>query len=208
MGRPARETILETLFSSLVDSISTSFTAGTLANNPVLQSPSTTVGLFVGLPVVGGSIPKGSVITSLSPLTLSIAPTANAASVPLSTGFLATGRRLKMWTQVPQQPALFLRSDDEQSEWSEGIVLEQLTIRAEAYLYSNAGSNPDAVPETMLNNLLDALDTALEPDNPLTHQFTLGGLVAWCRKVGRTEKDTGDLDGQAIAQVHLEILVP
>lgn len=206
-GRPARETVLSTLFDTLVGAIATEFTAGTQAGNPVLQNPSTAQGLFLGLPVVGGSIPRGALITSLSPLTLSAAPTANAASVPLSTGFLTTGRRLKHWSQVPSQPALFLRSEDEESEWA-APPMQVLTIRADAYLYSNYGQDPDVAPETMLNNLLDAIDSALAPDNPMTRQFTLGGLVSWCRVIGRIEKDTGDLDGQAIAEIPIEILVP
>lgn len=207
MGRPARELVLTTLFNTLVDSIAVEFTAGTLAGDPVLQDPSTTQGFFVGLPVVGASIPRQSVITSLSPLTLSIAPTVNAASVALSTGFLTTGRRLKRWNQVTSQPALFLRSEDEESEWP-AAPMQSLTLRVEAYVYSNLGQDPDAVPETMLNNLLDAIDAAMAPDNPMTHLFTLGGLVAWCRIVGRVIKDTGDADGQAIARVPIEILVP
>jgi hypothetical protein len=206
-GRPSRESVLSTLFATLVGSIATEFTAGTLANSPVLQNPSSTEDLFLGLPVVGGSIPRGAIVASLSPLTLSLAPTANAASVSLSSGFLTTGRRLLKWTDVSSQPALFLRSEDEESEWPQG-PLQTLTLRAEAYIYSNAGANPDVVPETMLNNLLDAIDAAMAPDNAQSRLFTLGGLVAWCRIVGRIEKDTGDLDGQAMARVPIEILVP
>ena len=205
--RPSRESVMTALFNVLVASVQTSFTADTTAGNVILANPSATDGLFVGLPVFGGTIPRGSVITDLSPLTLSLAPMANAAAVPMTTGFLTMGRRLKRWDDVPSQPALFLRSGDEELEYVQTIMQAQ-TIGAEIWIYSNAGQNPDAVPETALNNLLDAVQAAFAPDDRLTNRFTLGGLVHWCRLEGKVEKDPGDIGGQAIAVVDVKITVP
>jgi hypothetical protein len=187
--------------------VATNFTADTSANDPILANPSTSKGLFLGLPVVGGSIPRGSVITSLSPLTLSLAPTAAATAAPMTTGFLTTGRRLIPWNQVTSQPALFLRDGDEELQYNE-IVMQQQDIEAEIWIYSNAGQDPNAVPVTALNNLIDAIQCALRPDAPGTNRFTLGGLVHWCRLEGRLIKDPGDTSGQAIALVPVVITVP
>lgn len=208
--RPSREAVMTALFNVLVASVKTSFTADTTANDAVLANPSTSTGLFLGLGVVGGSIPRGSVITNLSPLTLSLAPTANATAVPMSTGFLTVGRRLKYARDVSAQPALYLRGADEDLEYVETILPAQ-TIDGEIVIYSKAGENPDAVPEIALNNLMDAVQSAFAPDvrgMGGTGRFTLGGLVHWCRLEGRVIKDSGDLSGQAAAIMPVRITVP
>jgi hypothetical protein len=198
------------LFNALVQSVQTNFTADTSAGNPVLANPSTAAGLFLGLPVFGGSIPRGSVISDLSPLTLSLPPTANAAAVPMSTGFLTTGRRLKFARDVTSQPALFLRGADEDLDYVETILQAQ-TIDGEIVIYSKAGEDPNAVPEIALNNLMDAVQSAFAPDirgSGGTGRFTLGGLVHWCRLEGRVIKDSGDISGQAAAIMPVRITVP
>jgi hypothetical protein len=195
------------LYNALVASVQVSFTADTQANSPVLANPSTLEGLFVGLPVVGGTLPRGAVIISLAPLTLNQPANGNANAVTLQGGFLTTGRRLLPWNRVSEKPALFLRGDDEEVEYRE-TQLQMLTIRAEIWIYSDAGQDPDQAPETALNNLLDAVQDAFAPDMPGTRQFTLGGLVYWARIAGRIMKSVGDLDGQAIAVADVEIIVP
>lgn len=207
MGRPSRETVMTALFNTLVSSVQTIFTADTEAGSTVLSNPSTSTGLFVGLPVVGGSIPRGAVIESLSPLALSDDATANARGVTFTTGFLTTGRRVQMWSQVAAQPALFLRDSDEDMEYLNGILQKQ-TINAEVWIYSKAGADPDIAPVTALNNLLDAVQSVFEPDDFISGRFTLGGLVEWCRLSGSIMKEPGDLDGQAIAIADVEIIVP
>lgn len=206
MGRPARETVMSALFAALVAAVKTSFTADTTANNDELTNASTTAGMFVGLPVFGGSIPNGSVITSLSPFTLSLAPTATGTGISFQTGFLTTGRRLVMWDQVQAQPALFLRDGDEDKEYH-NIILEKATWHSEIYIYSKGGADPTIAPITPLNNLLDAVESVFEPDDSERNVYTIGGLVEWCHLV-KVLKDPGDLDGQAIAMMDVEIIVP
>jgi hypothetical protein len=207
VGRPSRETILTALFNKLVASVATNFAADTQANSVALVNPSTTACLFVGLPVFGAGVPRGAVITNLSPLTISQAATANALQVPMTTGFLTFSRRFKHWSDVTEQPALFLRDTDEQIEYINTVMQRQI-IKAEIWIYSNAGQDPDAVPGTALNNLLDAVQCAFAPDQPGTGMFTLGGLVNWCRLAGKIEKEPGDIGGQAIAVADVEIIVP
>lgn len=207
MSRPGRETVMTALFNRLIASVQTSFTANTNRGDATLYNPSTSAGLFVGLPVFGIGIPRGAVIETLSPLTLSLPAAANGSNVACTTGFLTFSRRLKMWGDVSAQPALFLRDADEQLVYN-NIILQEQTINAEVWIYSKAGENPDIAPITGLNNLLDAVQAALSPDSPMTGRFTLGGLVHWCRLSGKIEKTPGDLDGQAIAVADVEITVP
>lgn len=205
-GRPSRETVMTALFNTLVASVQQCFTANFTRNDPVVYQPSSTAGLFVGLPIIGAGIPSGTTIASLSPLTMSQAPTENGSNVACTTGFLTFGRRLIPWDQVPDQPALFLREPDEELEY-QSIILQVQTIKAEVWIYSKAGQNPAIAPITGLNNLLDAVQGALAPDLT-TGRFTLGGLVHWCRLQGKIEKEPGDLDGQAIAVAEVLITVP
>jgi len=207
--RPARELVMSTLFATLVDSVQTVFAADTQSGSAQLANPTATAGLFLGLPVFGAGIPRGAVIASLSPLTLSLPASANALQVPMKTGFVTTSRRLKHWDQVAAQPALFLRGITEEAQYPQGQgALQLLSIGAEIWIYTNAGQNPDAVPETALNNLIDAIQAAVAPDDPTQQRFTLGGLVFWCRIAGRIEKEPGDAAGQAVAMIPVEILVP
>jgi hypothetical protein len=207
--RPSREAIMTALFNVLVGSLEASFTANTIQNSAVLVNPSSTAGFFLGLPVFGLGIPRGAVIADLSPLTLSIPANATATAVSMSTGFLTVGRRVQWPRQNTPQPALYLRGADEDLTY-QSIVLQQQTINAEIWVFAKAGENPDVVPEILLNNLLDAVQASFAPDNAQTRQFTLGGLVSWCRMSGRIEKDTGDQDpaGQAAAVIDVEIIVP
>jgi hypothetical protein len=198
--------VMTALFAALVASVKTSFTADTTASSVTLGAPSTSAGLFEGLPVFGPVIPRGAVIATLSPLTLSLPATADGAAIALTTGFLTFSRRFKFWTDVTAQPALFLRDGDEDLHYP-NTSLQIQTMKAEIWIYSNAGENPDLAPVIALNNLLDAVQSTFAPDSP-TNQFTLGGLVSWCRMVGKVEKDPGDASGQAIAVADVEIIVP
>jgi hypothetical protein len=206
-GRPSRESIMTALLNALVASVKMSFTADTQANSVQLNNPSSLTGLFVGLPVFAANIPRGAIITNLTPLTISLPATTNEIGVAMTTGFLQFGRRLIHWTQVAEQPALFLRDGDEEMEYA-NIILQRQTLMCEIWIYSNAGADPTAVPATALNNLLDAVQSVFNPDDRMRNVFRLGGLVEWCRIAGKIMKEPGDMDGQAIAIVDVEITVP
>jgi hypothetical protein len=208
-GRPSRETVMNALFAKLVASVKTSFTADTTNTSTTLASPSSLAGLFLGLPVFGVGIPRGAVIATLDPIvTLSMPATADGSGVALTTGFLTFSRRFRWWTDVTDQPALFLRGDDEEMEYTNTVLQAQI-IKAEVWIYSKAGENPDLAPEMPLNNLLDAVQNgAFAVDDRMRNRCTLGGLVEWCRIIGKIEKNPGDLDGQAIAVTPVEIIVP
>lgn len=203
--RPSRETVMATLFNALTRAVVTNFTADTANGSQTLSNPSTSTNLFLGLPVFGAGIPRGAVITALSPLTISLAATANGTAVSMTTGFLTTGRRARFMKDTPL-PALYLEDTAENLEY-QGMQQVQ-TIKAELAIGANAGENPDVVPLTALNNLLDAIQAALAPDDIESGRFTLGGLVFWCRMVGKVEKDPGDIGPLAVAVADIEIIVP
>jgi hypothetical protein len=209
MSTAPRETIMQALLAQLTGAIASSFTANATQGSGVLSNPSSTAGLFLGMPCdSAGLFPASTFITSLAPLTLSELATANATGASFTTGFRTTGRRLQLWSQVAEQPALFLRNiADEYPKRHAKELPTAPTLEAEAWVYSSAGRDPDLAPGTGLNNLIDAIKAALDPV-PGTPQ-TLGlASVQHCWIEGRIDMHPGDLDGQAIAVIPIKILAP
>jgi hypothetical protein len=205
-----REPIMQALFALLTSSIASTFTGTTAYGSPVITGIPSTAGLFVGLPVTSPRTPSAATILSVdsaTQVTRSEAATSAGSSVSFTTGFRTASRRLKLWTDVATQPALFLRSDSEDIAPRAARMPAKATMRCEAWVYSKAGAAPDAVPAATLNYILDAIMRVLEPE-PVREVQTLGGLVHHCWIEGQIELHTGDLDGQAIAVVPINILVP
>jgi hypothetical protein len=122
-------------------------------------------------------------------------------------GFVTTSRRLRHWTDVApeEKPALF------QAQKTQGAapVTNQPTrwhLYADLFVYVDTGQDPDAVPATLLNNLVDAIDAALSPNPVTAAPQTLGGLVTYCRISGTILTDEGTLGSQAVAIIPVEIL--
>lgn len=118
---------------------------------------------------------------------------------------VSVSRRLLLWSNAPK-PSLFINEFHEQYTWQSSNLLKQ-SIRCMLFYYFDAGNDPNVVPATTLNTFLEALDVALAPD-AVTDMFTIGGVVYYCRISGEVIKVTGDLDGEGMAVIPLEILVP
>ena len=123
--------------------------------------------------------------------------------------FTATSRRFVHWDQVneTQMPFLtMLKTGEVWGRQNEG--LPTLTINAHVFVYMSAGMDPEDVPDTAMNALLDAVDAAVVPsgaDVLSGHKQTLGGLVAHCYPLGPVFIDTGDIDGKAVAAIPFQI---
>jgi hypothetical protein len=123
-----------------------------------------------------------------------------------TTWAIPVGRRLKMWTDVPQQPACFLVVHSENDAYQSEVTPSKTTISADVFVYIKTG-DASSIPAIDLNNVLDGIDAALAP-NVLTGKQTLGGLVSHCRREGQVMLDPGDLDGQGLAIIPIKIFVP
>jgi hypothetical protein len=128
-------------------------------------------------------------------------------------GFTASNRRFIPWDQVneTQMPFLtMLKAPGERRErQDEG--LPTLVLEYHVFIYTSAGMDPDDVPDTAMNALLDAIDAAVVPtgaDALNGNKQTLGGLVAHCYPLGAVFVDNGDVDGKGVAAIPFEILVP
>jgi hypothetical protein len=126
--------------------------------------------------------------------------------------FTATSRRFVHWDQVneTQMPFLtMLKTGEVRGRQTEG--LPTLSINAHVFVYLSAGMDPEDVPDTAMNTLLDAIDAAVAPigaDAVNGNRQTLGGLVSHCYALGPVFVDTGDIDGKAVAAIPFQILVP
>lgn len=122
-------------------------------------------------------------------------------------GLKTSGRRLKFPHNIAEQPALFLDDRGTEYEQSATGMPPKRTLMADIWLYTNDGKNPDAVPATGLNIMIDAVELALKP-SPIFGTQTLGNLVQHCWIEGRPEYFSGHLGGQAIAVLPIRMLVP
>lgn len=132
--------------------------------------------------------------------------TALLAKLKATNVFLTVERRVRPWSDVSEQPALFARNVGDHYEPRSPLPAKR-TMSVELWIYAKSGRESGGSPGAVLNNCLDAIDTALKPD-VMTNRQTLGGLVEHCRIEGEGVFDPGDLDSQAKAVVPLKILIP
>jgi hypothetical protein len=202
------EPVMAALFSALQAAATRTFTADATASSATLTSVSSFTGLFAGLPVFGPGVPGGATIASLNAgagtVTLSAAVSASGSGVGFTTGFLTTGRRVQHWSQVSAQPALFLRRTGTVDDYSGEMPIT--TLECEVWIYSQAGKDPDAVPDEALSNLDQMVRAAFAADDDM--RFTLGGLVYWARIEGKSDYSPGDQGGQGISRIPVRITLP
>lgn len=199
-------TALETLLASppLIMPFTGSLTAGdaTVRNVTLPDGGS----LLLNMPISGQGVADGTTVAAIDPVVqLSLPATATLPAAELLQGFRTHGRRLKFWSEVTEQPAVFVIESDE--DWTRHDYHKPALVQfgVEIWIYSKAGENPDAVPSIALNTLIEAIDAQLQPERFSVPQ-TLALLgVAWVGIEGRIEKSPGHIGGQAIARVPLKI---
>lgn len=135
----------------------------------------------------------------------------------LSASFVTIGRKHVPPPQltIPEQPALFqvaareLHIPTHPPGAPTKLVLRGFLV---VYCYVDAAQEDTGsetlLGETLLNNLLLAIDQALLPDDFATGKFTIGGLVTHCWIEGDSDMDPGIFGNQAAALLPLNILVP
>jgi len=118
--------------------------------------------------------------------------------------FITSGRRVKHWTEVSDQPAFFLRRTGMMDSFNGSMPI--VTMDCEAWIYCNAGKSPDVAPDEQLTLLETKLRDSLAPNDQM--RFTLNGLVYWCRIEGKSDISPGDQGPQAIARIPIRITLP
>ena len=120
-------------------------------------------------------------------------------------------RRLKLWSDVPaaSRPACFLfEGGQETYSWIESAIPKRV-IEVKLFVYLNA-KDPSVTGAALLNGVMDAFDSAfvLSGGDVISGRNTLGGAVYNCRIDGKTLKDPGDLDGDALLVVPVKLILP
>jgi hypothetical protein len=122
-----------------------------------------------------------------------------------------SSRRLRHYTNVDphQMPALFQTQKPETQERKEAMGLPaKRTMHFEFYLYTADPQEDSVVPIQQLNNMVDAIEAALAP-NQLTGKQTLGDLVTDARIDGSVEFfENVTTDGKSIAIVPVAVIMP
>lgn len=127
-------------------------------------------------------------------------------------GFEASSRRFVHWDKVngTQMPFLtMLKTGERRERQNEGLAT--LVLNFHVFVYISAGNDPNDIPDTVMNGLLDAIDAAVAPTGGalITNNLqTLGGLVSHCYPLGEVFVDDGDIDGKGVAAVPFEIMLP
>lgn len=126
------------------------------------------------------------------------------AKVSSLAGFVTHSRYLRHWNDVSsgEQPALFM---------SQGAQIQQRTTNQPSkwllnftfWIYVTNETN-GVLPATTLNNLLDAVENAIEPYGQ--ESATLGLQSVHYVKIGSIECDEGWLGSQGVAIVPITVL--
>lgn len=122
--------------------------------------------------------------------------------------FITTGRRVQHWSQVSEQPALFLRRTGVRYETQNLMTIR--TLICEAWIYCNASQDPAAAADQELTEIEAKVLARLAPDvgDDDEARFTLDGLVYWCRVEGLSDMSPGDQGNQAIARIPILVTIP
>jgi hypothetical protein len=124
---------------------------------------------------------------------------------------LGPARRLRLWSDVPSvnRPACFLfEGGEERHSWSASAIPKRV-LEIRLFIYLNA-KDQNVNGASLINDVLDALERAftLSSSDLCTGRNTLDGLVHHCRIDGKILKDPGDLDGDALVIVPIEVVLP
>jgi hypothetical protein len=124
--------------------------------------------------------------------------------------FATASRRLRHWSDVspPEQPAIFMSEKGGTGAvkvWGAPVVW---TLYVDLYIYAHS-TDVYTPPASILNPLIDAVEAALGPINPMAGFWQNLGLPAMVQHTyvaGKIETDEGVLGDQAVAIMPVEIL--
>lgn len=121
--------------------------------------------------------------------------------------------------QAPEQmcsvgsPGLALVTHHEGYHRPSPNVPPKRTMTVSALIYVDAGgANPNAVPDSLVNPILDAFDVVFHPQTganfPTQGRCTLGGTVFSAAISGEVIRAPGDKTGKGVAIVPIELILP
>lgn len=205
-----REIIMNALFNKLTSApLVFNFTANTRTGDLAIYNVSDETGLMIGMPVMGDGLAADTTITAIDPafVSISLPAIANRNASPMTQGFQTASRRLADPSVEQDMPALYLVEVSEMHGARGSDEPTLVEINCEAWIYTRAGADQNAIPVSTLNTLIDGIERAFYP-TPTGFWQNLGLRgVAYCRIEGEITKDPG-YDGQiAGAIVPIKLVV-
>lgn len=118
-------------------------------------------------------------------------------------------RRFYLASKVPaaDKPCLLITEHEEEFQNDNISDPGIITIDGALWIYTDAAQDQAIVPIKILNDLIDAVTNKIKP-NPISGRVTLGNVVTDVRINGRVLKSAGDLDGNGVAMIPVQILLP
>ncbi len=204
---------MSTLFARLTSPpLAFKFTATVSSGDPILTGLSDTSGLLAGMPLSGRGLAQGTTLASVDPVTLSKPPNISGGGVELTQGIANPLRILVPVGEITALPAMCLIEGAETwpsaSAGSPRTASNQpqiVTLSPYAWIYAQA-KDPAAVPNSIINALLDAIDAAIRPSDGTSWQNLGLKGVHHCRIEGQTLRSPG-VDGLVSARVQFVIQV-
>jgi hypothetical protein len=206
-----REIIMETLFAKLSGPpMVFQFTADMAQGDVTLSNVSDTTGMLVGMPINGDGIEENALLATIEPeVTMTLPATKDVSGSAITQGFQTTARRLSIAFEEADMPSMYLLDQGEEHPPRESMRPYLALMHCELFIFSKAGEDPNAVPATALNNLIDAIEMTLnptgsQPGGGLRQPLGLHG-VHYCRIEGEIQKDPGHANRIAGAIVPIRI---
>lgn len=204
-----REIIATALFNLLTGPpLVVPFTADTTTGSATLTAVSGTTGLMEGMPIAGDGVPLGATIATITPaVTLSLPAIADRTAAALLQGFQTASRRLAEPAAEQDMPSLYLIDANEVHPGRQSGGSTLIELGYEAWIYTKAGAEENAIPAQALNVLIDAIERAIYPV-PTRFRQTLGvNGVHYTRIEGELQKDPGHSAQLAMAMVPIRVAV-
>jgi hypothetical protein len=120
-------------------------------------------------------------------------------------------RRLRLWSDVApmERPACFLFEGGFETYEQGAASQPKRMLEAKLFVYVDA-RDPASIGAASINSIMDALDLALIPSgsDQSLGRVTLDGAAYRCMIMGRPLKDPGELDGDGLLVVPIQIILP
>lgn len=126
--------------------------------------------------------------------------------------FTNSGRRDRAPEQAAEvgEPALYLLKPRERYRYANEDQRGIPPVRELVYwavIYTNVGTNENAVPADVIDGLLDAVDVAMCSNLSLDGLQTLGGIVYDARIDGEVESAPGDVQGIGTTLIPIVVIL-
>jgi hypothetical protein len=123
--------------------------------------------------------------------------------------FSTYSRRPALWNQTTAMPALFLGQIQDDYEYKNGTATPaHITMQFGLWIYGNFAEDPNVIPDTAFNSLLDLLDTTMGGYSINGQPQTLGNIVSHAWIEGPVHRAPGWLNGQGEIFLVVKVLVP